>query len=169
MFFIFLASSAYGDCPLQSNAITTERHDISVQDMSQLFEQSKGCTTVIELWASWCGPCVRLAPEVQQFHDAHPDVLFLSISADATGGAAEKFWKQHPPIGQKRRLSSWSMASLQQTYSQIGGTFPEAIPYFVVLDESGQIQFETHEPNSLRSLTKAVEALAPQVSKEDTP
>ena len=169
MFFIFLANSAWGDCPLKSNAITTERHDISVQDMSQLFEQSKGCTTVVELWASWCGPCVRLAPDVQQFHAEHPDILFLSISADATSGAAEKFWKQHPAIGQKRRLSSWSMDSLQNAYRQIGGTFPEAIPYFVVLDASGTVQFETHEPNNLRSLTNAVESIIPQSPKEKTP
>ena len=168
MFLIFLSNIAWGECPLQSKSITTERQDISVQDMSHLLEQSKGCTTVVELWASWCGPCVRLAPEVQQFHEEHPNVLFLSISADATGGAAEKFWKQHPAIGQKRRLSSWSMDSLRNAYNQIGGTFPEAIPYFVVLDKSGVIRFETHEPNNLRPLSNAVEALAPTSPKKET-
>jgi len=157
---LFTSSNiAHAACDTLSKPITTERKDILVSDMSGLFESAKGCVTVIELWASWCGPCVKIAPEVAAFHKAHPEVAFISISADATVGAAEKFWKANPPIGQKYRLNKWSMAELQAVYASIGGTFPEAIPYFVVLDANGTIQLEVHEPKNLNILTSTIDSL----------
>ncbi len=159
MLTMFLTSLAFADCPLQKIAVEETRQDITTEDFSELLTQSKGCTTVVELWASWCGPCVKIAPEVETFHKSHPDVLFVSVSADATGGAAEKFWRSHPPIGQKRRLSSWSMAELHTVYSRVGATFPEAIPYFIVLDEKGTLQLEIHEPKNLDALNQAIETL----------
>ncbi len=166
MLFFWLATSiAWAECPLQQQFVQTSieakqsRKDISIDEFIQLLTQTKGCTTVIELWASWCGPCVKIAPEVEAFHQSHPDILFLSVSADASGSAAEKFWKQHPPIEQKYRLSAWSMTGLQDTYGSIGATFPEAIPYFVVLDASGTVQLEMHEPKSLSPLIKTIQSL----------
>ena len=150
---------ASASCDILSQSVTTERKDILVSDINGLFDSAKGCVTVIELWASWCGPCVTIAPEVTEFHKRHPEVAFISISADATAGAAEKFWKSHPPIGQKYRLSKWSMSELQSVYASIGGSFPEAIPYFVVLDANGVIQLEFHEPKNLKALHSTIETL----------
>lgn len=150
---------AHASCDALSNPSTTERKDILVSEMSELFESAKGCVTVVELWASWCGPCVKIAPEVAEFHKSHPEIAFISISADATSSAAEKFWKTHEPIGQKYRLSKWSMVELQAVYAGIGGKFPEAIPYFVVLDANGTIQLEFHEPKNLNILTSTIDAL----------
>ena len=162
MLTILLTSLAVAECPLQNVAIEPERQDITTADFSKLLAQSKGCTTVVELWASWCGPCVKIAPEVETFHKSHPDVLFLSVSADATGGAAEKFWRNHAPIGQKRRFSSWSMAELHTVYNSVGATFPEAIPYFIVLDDKGILQLEIHEPKNLSSLNETIDKLTNQ-------
>ena len=146
-------------CTALERAPVPERKDILVTDIPVLFTSAKGCVTVIELWASWCGPCVKIAPEVEAFHKSHPNVAFISISADATTGAAEKFWKSHPPIGQKYRLSRWTLADLQTVYTGVGATFPEAIPYFIVLDENGTLQLEMHEPRNLDALTATIDKL----------
>lgn len=158
-------SMAWADCPLQQQFTQTSpedkqsRKDITLDEFTQLISETKGCTTVIELWASWCGPCVKIAPEVQAFHQSHPEILFLSVSADASGVAAEKFWREHSPIEQKYRLNAWSIAGLQSAYGSIGATFPEAIPYFVLLDASGTIQLEIHEPKSLTPLLDKINTL----------
>ena len=146
-------------CTTLERAPIQDRQDILVSDMTTLFAESKGCVTVVELWASWCGPCVKIAPEVEAFHKSHPNVAFISISADATTGAAEKFWRSYPPIGQKYRLSRWTLPELQTVYSGIGATFPEAIPYFIVLDENGTLEFETHEPRNLNALNETIARL----------
>ena len=166
MYAFFLTSLAWSapesSCTLLERPILTERQDILVSDMSTLIKDAKGCVTVIELWASWCGPCVKIAPEVDAFHKAYPNVAFVSISADATANAAERFWKTHPPIGQKYRLSQWSITELQQTYAEVNATFPEAIPYFVVLDAQGQLQLEIHEPRNLNALEATITSLTSQ-------
>ena len=169
--FAILPSIAWGtpesNCKYVDRPIVIERQDISVSDMGSLISETKGCVTVVELWASWCGPCVKIAPEVEAFHQAHPNIAFISISADATGGAAEKFWRSHPPIGQKYRLSQWTMAELHGLYANVNATFPEAIPYFVVLDAQGKVQLEIHEPSNLDSLEKTISRLTVQ-PKEKT-
>ena len=161
---LFMMAFAWGapaeaSCTVLDRTPIPERKDILVSDMSTLFTESKGCVTVIELWASWCGPCVKIAPEVEVFHKSHPNVAFISISADATTGAAEKFWRTHPPIGQKYRLSRWTLADLQTVYATVGATFPEAIPYFIVLDEHGVLQLEIHEPRNLNALNETIDKL----------
>ena len=155
---LFLFSiAAYADCPLQQAYSGPERHDIQVADLTKIFEQSKGCLTVIEIWASWCGPCVQIAPEVKALHESYPSLTIMSISADATGAAAEQYWRKHTPIGPKLRFSQWTLGDLSNSFATVGATFPEAIPYFVVLGPNGSLLYETHEPKSLVELTNVVE------------
>ena len=154
---IFLYSSqanAEMSCTLQSTPIDSARIDFTEDSLSELFTQTKGCFTVIELWASWCGPCVKIAPKVNEFHQKHPDVLFVSISTDAVGSKAEQFWRDHPAIGQKRRLETWSLEGLSTEYKTIGASFPGKIPYFVVLDQNGTVLLELTEPKDLDAIEK---------------
>ena len=57
------------------------------------------------------------------------------------------------------------MAELQSTYAEVNATFPEAIPYFVVLDAQGKLQLEIHEPKNLDALETTIARLTGQ-SKE---
>ena len=155
-----LFHTAKADCLLNKEPIQHPRVDIEVSDLQPLIEKAKGCTVVIEIWASWCAPCVKIAPEVHAFHQSHPNIPVISISADATGVAAEQFWKKYPTPYQKRRFTKWSLDDLADSFSTVGATFPDAIPYFVVLNANGVLVFETHEPKSLVNLIKAVDSIA---------
>jgi len=37
---------------------------------------------VIDLWASWCGPCRMLAPVIDEIESEMPDVKFCKINVD---------------------------------------------------------------------------------------
>ncbi|MCY7396430.1 MAG: thioredoxin family protein [Nocardioides sp.] len=39
--------------------------------------------TLIDWWASWCGPCRQFAPVYQKVSDLHPDVTFAKIDTEA--------------------------------------------------------------------------------------
>lgn len=167
MFLILsLLTSAFATCPISSIYSTDTRTDIAVTDLSNIFEQSKGCLTVIEIWASWCGPCVQIAPDLTTIHQKYPTVPILSISADATPSAVEKFWSTYPPVGPRLRFTQWTLATLSEQFTTIGATFPEAIPYFIVLSSEGTLLYETHEPKSLDTLDQL---LGQHTAKKDTP
>ena len=37
---------------------------------------------VIELWASWCAPCVKEMPKIPELRASNPNIEFYSISLD---------------------------------------------------------------------------------------
>ena len=155
LIFLFSSSAfAENSCAIQKLSNQAKHTELTEETLSDLFAQSKGCFTVIELWASWCGPCVRIAPAVDQLQKDHPDILFLSISADATKIKAEQFWKQHDPSSYKWRLSAWSSEGLSKEYESIGAQFPGKIPYFVVLDQEGTLLLELTEPKDISAIKK---------------
>ncbi|HEY3507080.1 MAG TPA: TlpA disulfide reductase family protein [Actinocatenispora sp.] len=50
-----------------------------------------GKPTVINLWASWCGPCRAELPEIQRYAKQHPDVVVLTVDTRDTRGAGLSF------------------------------------------------------------------------------
>lgn len=47
---------------------------------------------VIDFWASWCGPCLRLMPQMEQFADKYKDqVVFYKVNADKEKEICAKF------------------------------------------------------------------------------
>lgn len=60
-------------------------------------ESLKGKIAVINFWGVWCGPCVREAPEIQEFAENfrdHPDVVFLTVSNDNNPDTTRDFMKE---------------------------------------------------------------------------
>jgi thioredoxin 1 len=46
---------------------------------------------VVDFWASWCGPCRRLAPIFDELASEQTDVRFVSIDVDAEPALAQRF------------------------------------------------------------------------------
>ena len=48
-------------------------------------------TVLIDLWASWCGPCKMLSPVVDQIADENPDVKVGKVNVDEEMDLARQF------------------------------------------------------------------------------
>lgn len=38
---------------------------------------------LVDFWASWCGPCMMMAPVLEQLADARPDLKIVKVNVDA--------------------------------------------------------------------------------------
>lgn len=60
-----------------------------IQTVSQLIE---GKVAVIDLWASWCGPCIKKLREMKPLYEKYKDAGFVIISA-AREDVNDRAWK----------------------------------------------------------------------------
>src|SRR3989304_2986180 len=71
---------------LEETLLATDGSQVAFQD---ILKKYKGKTLVIEVWASWCGDCIKAMPKIKELQANNPEVAYVFISMDKT---ADK-WK----------------------------------------------------------------------------
>jgi thiol-disulfide isomerase/thioredoxin len=95
------------------------------------FAGKKG--TLVNLWATWCGPCVQEMPELSKLHDKYKSKGFnvIGIDVDEAPATVREFLV-------KRGVSYPILASTKgKTVAMLGQL--EALPTTMVLDEEGDV------------------------------
>ncbi|WP_339654302.1 TlpA disulfide reductase family protein [uncultured Salegentibacter sp.] len=116
----------------------------------------KGRITYVDIWATWCGPCIAEIPALKNLQKKFPDVNFVSISIDRKS-EIEK-WKKM--IRDKKLEDSYQLIAFQDKKFQndygING-----IPRFILINRAGNlIDADAKRPsdpnieNQLSHLTK---------------
>lgn len=96
------------------------------------FATFRGKYVYIDLWASWCVPCLREVPALQKLEKElkNDKVVFLSISIDAK----EEAWKNKMKEKNMHGNQLWDSAnSLGQALNVKG------IPFFAIYDPEGKL------------------------------
>ena len=116
---------------------------IDVKGGTKSLNSFKGKYVYIDVWATWCGPCIVEIPYLQKLEKEYhnKNIEFVSISTDnpnKSGGSwevAEKKWRNFVKDRQMSGVQLWSGKdfSFQQAY-QITG-----IPRFILIDPQGNI------------------------------
>ncbi len=96
--------------------------------------QYAGKIVVLDLWATWCGPCIELLDKLQNLPAEHPEwegqVVLLAVSADermedATKLFTEKQWKGISVV--------WAGPEVLKTYHA------NSLPSMYVIDQNGDV------------------------------
>lgn len=69
--------------------------DADLATFRSLLDQVRGTPLVVNVWASWCGPCQEEAPRMAAAARANPDVQFLGIDILDTRVSGRAFLTEH--------------------------------------------------------------------------
>lgn len=50
-------------------------------NFKETVSDNKG-TVILDFWAEWCGPCMMIAPIVEEISEAHPEITFCKVNVD---------------------------------------------------------------------------------------
>ena len=97
-------------------------------------EQWSGQIVYMDVWATWCKPCIEILPQIQILADLYKDknIQFVGINQDSNPVTAAAFLESHNIV-------------FQQLYDPLGEVLVrlnlKGIPASVLLDESGHIHY----------------------------
>jgi len=57
----------------------------SLEEFVSLLNSYPNNLIVFDFYANWCGPCVRIAPELEKLQNDYPNVLFVKVNVDYAG------------------------------------------------------------------------------------
>lgn len=122
--------TSFSETALSETLMTTNGGQIAFKE---ILKNHKGKTTVIEVWASWCGDCVKAMPKVKELQANHPEVAFTFISMDKTADKWLVGIEKHELKGDHYMAND-----------QMKGVFGQAIdldwiPRYIIIDKTGKI------------------------------
>lgn len=130
---------------VQGKAI--EESEISTPDnksLPLLVQLNRNGFTLIDFWASWCGPCRASFPHMRDMHKQYGDqVKFISISLDQKEEDWQKALKEESLPWPQFLASKNLQNAIQELYAITG------IPTFLLVNAEGEIIFSGHDPNEL--------------------
>lgn len=113
-----------------------ERQIETLDSGSFRFADFHGKVVVINLWASWCGPCRREVPEYEKVRKAYAgrDVEFIGLTTEDPRTAADRVKKFLRDIGFSFRIG-WADRDTARTLMNGKNSIPQTL----VIDAEGRI------------------------------
>ena len=59
---------------LQDSVVDLEGNSATIE---KVFSNYKGKIVLLDLWATWCGDCIKNMPALKSLHEKNPDVTFV--------------------------------------------------------------------------------------------
>lgn len=114
-------------------------------------ESLRGKATVVNYWATWCGPCVREIPAFNKIYSEQSDqVQFIGISVDSEIATVERFLQ--------RTTIDYPLVHADMRFSMLTGPV-RSIPLSLFFDSEGQYAGKVVGSMSERRLAKKIASL----------
>ena len=122
----------------------------------------KGKKVYINMWASWCGPCMREIPELEKVYQKYKDIVFLSMTSPNDA----EFKNQSP--------QDKSKDVILKKAKELGATYPvlfdvndrfiinyaiRSFPTHILINSDGTFETRIAGAVTEESLTKEIEKL----------
>jgi thiol-disulfide isomerase/thioredoxin len=134
---------------------------MDAKKMGERIRAAHGTVVVVNVWATWCPPCVAEMPEFARFHaeTKRSDVTFISVCANAPDTIAAEV----KPFLEKNKItfpvSVLSNADPVTIGKATGAEVSGALPLTLVYDRTGKLQKMLEESVTFDSLMALVKPL----------
>lgn len=133
---------------------------VSPEAFYDRIDEAEGKVVVINLWATWCPPCIEEMPHFVKFYEDYRDkVTFLSVSADhpeTVEDAVVPFMDEHALPFHVYVLDSVQPDTLSERFGKhVSGALPETL----VLNRDGSIYHSWTGAIDYETLTGKVDPL----------
>ncbi|WP_051209990.1 TlpA family protein disulfide reductase [Gelidibacter mesophilus] len=109
----------------------------NTQGASVALKEFKGKYTYIDLWATWCGPCIKEIPSLQKLEKEYhgKNIQFVSVSFDK-----EKDHQKWLSFIDDKKLTGNQLIAKKETNDILSKIYNiKMIPRFILLDPEGKI------------------------------
>ncbi len=105
----------------------------TLEGESFTLSHQRGRVVVLNLWATWCGPCVKELPLFESFSQAHPDAAVLAVHGELLTEDVPDWLSRHPLELPVALDEDGSVAALLGASSML--------PHTVILDRQGRVLY----------------------------
>ena len=162
MLAVMLLGAAAMAEPVTSAELGKEAPDFEIELLNgETFRLSdhRGKVVFLNIWATWCPPCVAEMPDIQKLADAYPDdLVVIGVSCDESAEDARAFVEEQ---GYTYNIAVDQISEEYQTFLIAGALYPSyAIPNSIFINpegvvtsmEMGAADYETLEQRYLEAL-----------------
>ncbi len=127
----------------------------------EVTEFEQGQVYVVEFWATWCGPCIAMMPEIAGLQKNYGEkVRFLSITEETPDEVLmlkERDFPDGSGVAFKKYMNEYTVAADPDgsTHTSFLGTGSTGIPHSFVVGKTGEIEWSGH-PADLDPILKKV-------------
>jgi len=116
----------------------------------------RGKPTIVDFWASWCGPCKQQRPALRQLHEqvAARGFAVLGLSVDEDAAAWQAALKREDLPGVQGRLATAAEAGMS------------GVPAYWLLDAAGKIVAKATTPEELAEAIRGQEKMVGKTGVE---
>jgi thiol-disulfide isomerase/thioredoxin len=102
----------------------------TVDGASSKLSDHRGSVVLINLWASWCGPCISEMPDIGQLKQENPNLVVLAVNVSDDPTEARNYIDE----------AGYDFAWILDESGEIGSRYPtEGIPYTIIVDKDGTV------------------------------
>ncbi|MDR2587478.1 MAG: TlpA family protein disulfide reductase [Coriobacteriales bacterium] len=122
---------------------------VTTDEESGSLSELKGKVVLLNLWASWCGPCVKEMPALAELKKDYPELEVLTVNVSDDPASARAFISD----------AGYDFRWVIDEKGTISARYPaDGIPYTIIIDRDGVVSslFLGSPPNTYAAYEKAI-------------
>lgn len=125
-----------------------------------LADAVRGRIALVDIWATWCAPCVEGLPIMTAFAQAHPAIVVAGVNAGESAADVRAVWDAVP-----RGYSTW----LDPDFKFADAVGAQQLPRVLVLDGAGVVIYTGSDLKAAQGAAALAVVVAGSAAEADGP